>query len=387
MGVIASAFYDEPKAVSVAMIGLNGHGKTCILYWMTLQQHVQSSPTVGFNAETVIHDQKTLTIFDLGGSARNRGMWQQLHCIDAHIFVLDCSDLERLEEAKFNLGVCLSKQGHPLPLLVYANKQDCENALSEEDVKFALGLQDVRDRQWHVQSSCGITGKGIKEGLDWLCSALDSGPENSRPDTPFAVDDAWEDLKCVECALFPSLCGEEPATFPRDYKYKHLSAVEPVAGSFVTQDLREKHLGKGTCKVCLRNVRDFETLDISQSGHMSHRRCLSELGPEELPRQPSEEEPLSEEKLASEGGSFVPQSVREKLFGSKKGCCLMCSDTLKSESMIIARCGHTFHSKCLQEEDCCPRCMQRFDASVQEIIKLDVLRATSDLSLLGGMRA
>ena len=38
----------------------------------------------------------------------------------------------------------------------------------------ALGLHDLKGRQWHVQGSVAIRGEGLYEGLDWLCSALRS---------------------------------------------------------------------------------------------------------------------------------------------------------------------------------------------------------------------
>ena len=53
-------------------------------------------------------------------------------------------------------------------LLVYANKQDLPNSMSAAEMQEALQLNQLRGRQWYIQSCCGTTGQGLYEGLDWL---------------------------------------------------------------------------------------------------------------------------------------------------------------------------------------------------------------------------
>jgi len=57
-------------------------------------------------------------------------------------------------------------------LLVYANKQDLPNAMSVNEVTERLGLNQLRNRQWYIQSTCATTGDGLYEGLDWLSNTL-----------------------------------------------------------------------------------------------------------------------------------------------------------------------------------------------------------------------
>jgi signal recognition particle receptor subunit beta len=57
-------------------------------------------------------------------------------------------------------------------LLVFANKQDDKAAMSEVEIVKELGLQSLKDRQWHIQKAAAIEGEGLKEGLDWLATAL-----------------------------------------------------------------------------------------------------------------------------------------------------------------------------------------------------------------------
>merc|ERR1712154_251722 len=57
-------------------------------------------------------------------------------------------------------------------VLVFANKQDLPNAMSVNEVTEKLGLNQPRNRQWYIQSTCATTGDGLYEGLDWLSNTL-----------------------------------------------------------------------------------------------------------------------------------------------------------------------------------------------------------------------
>jgi len=52
-------------------------------------------------------------------------------------------------------------------VLVLANKQDLPNALSGSRLANRMRLHQLH-QQWHIQESCGATGDGLYEGLDWL---------------------------------------------------------------------------------------------------------------------------------------------------------------------------------------------------------------------------
>ncbi|CAG8708248.1 3527_t:CDS:2, partial [Funneliformis mosseae] len=57
-------------------------------------------------------------------------------------------------------------------LLVFANKQDMKGALTAAQISEALNLTSLRDRQWHIQACCALTGEGLFEGLDWIVSQI-----------------------------------------------------------------------------------------------------------------------------------------------------------------------------------------------------------------------
>ena len=62
-----------------------------------------------------------------------------------------------------------------VPILIYANKQDLKGSLSPNEVTEKMGIKNMKNmkgREWIVQGSSGIDGKGVIEGLDWLTIIL-----------------------------------------------------------------------------------------------------------------------------------------------------------------------------------------------------------------------
>ena len=63
----------------------------------------------------------------------------------------------------------------PLSLLVLANMQDLEGAMSISEVSEKLGLSSVQDREYFLKGCSVMTGEGLHEGLKWLTLAI-QGP-------------------------------------------------------------------------------------------------------------------------------------------------------------------------------------------------------------------
>jgi len=80
-------------------------------------------------------------------------------------------------------------------LLVFANKQDSRGALNSRHVRTdthliacdelillsamtalqvsdALGLPEIKNRQWSIQETSALKGSGLFEGFDWFASFL-----------------------------------------------------------------------------------------------------------------------------------------------------------------------------------------------------------------------
>lgn len=57
-------------------------------------------------------------------------------------------------------------------LVVLANKQDMENALSVAEVHNELGLDVLKNRTFQIFKTSAIKGDGLDEAMEWLSNSL-----------------------------------------------------------------------------------------------------------------------------------------------------------------------------------------------------------------------
>lgn len=91
------------------------------------------------------------------------------------IYVVDSDDRELIERAKKELHEIKAEgwfQG--IPLLIFANKQDLPNAMSLDEIRDKLALNELFDETmiWHLQGASALENKGIQEGLQWLTNNI-----------------------------------------------------------------------------------------------------------------------------------------------------------------------------------------------------------------------
>lgn len=67
-------------------------------------------------------------------------------------------------------------------ILVLANKQDLKDAMPPTELSEALALPAIRSHDWHIQSSCALSGQGLTDGLEWISQHVRGGP--ASPATP-----------------------------------------------------------------------------------------------------------------------------------------------------------------------------------------------------------
>ena len=120
-------------------------------------------------------------VWDLGGQTSIRPYWRCYYPnTDAIIFVVDSADSERMAVAKGELNAMLDEEDlRDAILLVFANKQDQKGALNAQQISDALGLPEVRNRQWSIQETSALQGKGLFEGFDWLVTCIKGAEEAS----------------------------------------------------------------------------------------------------------------------------------------------------------------------------------------------------------------
>merc|ERR1719185_11130 len=180
MGLLMSKVWDRmlgyKKEMRILMVGLDNAGKTTVLYKLKLGEVVTTIPTIGFNVETVEYKNINFTVWDIGGQDKIRKLWRYYYeGTQGLIFVVDSNDRDRIEDAREELAKILGDdEMRDAVLLVFANKQDLPNSMTAAEVTDKLGLHNMRNRQWFIQSACATTGDGLYEGLDWLSRTLSS---------------------------------------------------------------------------------------------------------------------------------------------------------------------------------------------------------------------
>lgn len=59
-------------------------------------------------------------------------------------------------------------------LVVFANKQDMEQAMTPSEMANALGLPALKDRKWQIFKTSATKGTGLDEAMEWLVETLKS---------------------------------------------------------------------------------------------------------------------------------------------------------------------------------------------------------------------
>ncbi|GMT17982.1 hypothetical protein PFISCL1PPCAC_9279, partial [Pristionchus fissidentatus] len=173
MGAALNRFWKKDEGDHILMVGLDGAGSTTILFQFKYGKCVETLNAYGLNVEQISHNNIAYTILDVGRPFTNRALWHYYYTeMKGVIFVIDSSDVNRIEEAKTALESIID---HPemanTKLLVFANKKDLPNALSADELTDRLQLKSRTQNdhfKWHVQTSNANTAEGIYEGLAWM---------------------------------------------------------------------------------------------------------------------------------------------------------------------------------------------------------------------------
>uniref|UniRef100_A0A1A8GCJ2 ADP-ribosylation factor-like 13b n=1 Tax=Nothobranchius korthausae TaxID=1143690 RepID=A0A1A8GCJ2_9TELE len=174
----------EPaRKVTLVMVGLDNAGKTATVRGIQGENPQNIAPTVGFSKVDLKQGKFEVTIFDLGGGKRIRGIWKNYYSESyGVVFVVDSTDVQRIQETRETMAEVLQ---HPRiagkPVLVLANKQDQEGALAEADIIENLSLEKLVNENkclCQIEPCSAVLGygtkvdKSIKKGLSWLLNNI-----------------------------------------------------------------------------------------------------------------------------------------------------------------------------------------------------------------------
>jgi len=162
------------REMRILMLGLDNAGKTTILYRLQVGEVVTTIPTIGFNVEQVTYKNLTFQVWDLGGQTSIRPYWRCYYAnTDAIIYVVDSADRDRLSTSKQELVSMLSEEELKNSILVVlANKQDMEGALTVTEIHQALGLDQIKNRTFQIFKTSALKGEGLDPAMQFLSDAL-----------------------------------------------------------------------------------------------------------------------------------------------------------------------------------------------------------------------
>lgn len=158
----------------ILLLGLDNAGKTTILRNLCNEDPTSTTPTRGFNVKSITSEGFKFNLWDIGGQKAIRQYWDNYYeNTDAIVWVVDASDIARLEETGTELTQLLSDEKlKGVPVLIFANKQDLATAETPDKIAVDLELHNIRDRQWQIQGCSAIKGEGLDDGLKWLVQTM-----------------------------------------------------------------------------------------------------------------------------------------------------------------------------------------------------------------------
>ena len=137
----------KPRVVAVAVLGLDGAGKTSFLNALQGDPRARVRPTVGFKPLSMaLNESLQIKFYDIGGGKKIRGIWDKYyHDVHACIYMVDASDASRNDEAVEVFKNTMGDGGlGGKPLCIVCNKQDVEGAASPADVAALLGVSETK---------------------------------------------------------------------------------------------------------------------------------------------------------------------------------------------------------------------------------------------------
>ncbi|MEA2071289.1 MAG: Arf family protein [Asgard group archaeon] len=166
---------EDVERKSIAIVGLDGAGKTTIVKRILKSDFQLSRPTFGVNIEIYRYRTVEFVVYDLGGqSPLRKSLWEKfVASADGLVFVLDSADTERFDIAKQEFNNALS-YNQEAPVLFLSNKIDLEDAASANVVLDLIDFNKLSrlQRKYHFARCSALTGEALFESWDWLSLQL-----------------------------------------------------------------------------------------------------------------------------------------------------------------------------------------------------------------------
>ena len=156
--------------------GLDNSGKSSCVRAFLNESLDGLAPTLGFEIRSAQVGEHRLHLWDVGGQKSIRPFWRNyFEDTDGLVWVVDSGDVDRLQLCREQLSRVIEEERLVgASIVILANKQDLEGALTAEEISVILGLDQLLKRRFKVIPCSAVSGEGVKEGFEWIVGEIAS---------------------------------------------------------------------------------------------------------------------------------------------------------------------------------------------------------------------
>lgn len=165
-------FKAKEKEIRVLTLGLDNSGKTTIIKKILNKNVDNISPSMGFEINTYIYNDKSINIWDIGGQLSLRNFWlNYIDKTDVLLWVVDSTNMDRLNESCTELWnkVIFQESFFEIKLILVFNKIDLWDKKDHENLNVKktefenfFKLHNLKQNlHYEILFVSGITGEGL----------------------------------------------------------------------------------------------------------------------------------------------------------------------------------------------------------------------------------
>ncbi|KAI0855059.1 GTP-binding protein-like protein [Xylaria cubensis] len=158
------------RQANILILGLSNAGKSTLLMKIAYNVPEGLQSTIRRTPEELVIRNVRFMISDFGSQ---QGQRLYFHDVVGIFFLIDAADYKRFAEAKAELDALLAiKEIQTIPIVVMGNKIDHLYAVSEEELRYELGFEQVHGRPIELCMCSLALRPSYGEALRWLANHI-----------------------------------------------------------------------------------------------------------------------------------------------------------------------------------------------------------------------